>query len=162
MIVTVVCVEYLVTKGLSFLPSQLVSTIVFIISLIIAYVIASFISIFTALSFLMAVYLIHALTGPLWVTSMMLMALDYTFWTLKCLVFYPRISAIVIGSLFIMSIYCFYIRPWVENRQRRRKMDTLDDNVRTLMNTIDDMQKQQKQMFKMVKELHEKQINKNK
>lgn len=91
---------------------------------------------------------------------MMLMGLEYIFWTLKCLVFYPRISAIVIALIFIMSVYWFYICPFVENRQRRRKMDNLDDNVRILTDTIDDIQKQLEQIFKMVQELHDKQINK--
>jgi len=108
----------------------------------------------------MAVYLMHALTGPLWIISMMLMGLDYTLWALKCLLFYPRISAIVIGIIFIMSVYWFYVSPFVENRRRRRKMDNMDINVRMLMDTIDDMQKQLKQIFKMVQELHDKQINK--
>lgn len=152
--------EYLVTKGLSFLPTPIVSTIVFILSLLIAYLIASFISIFTAISFLMAVYLTHAVTGPLWITSMMLMGLDYTLWTLKCLVFYPRISAVVIGLIFIMSIYWFYIRGFMESRQRRRKMDDMDDNVRILMDTVEDLRKRQRQIFKMVQELHDKHINK--
>ena len=136
------------------------STIVFITSLVLAYLIASFISIFTAISFLMAVYLTHAVTGPLWIISMMLMALDYTFWTLKCLVFYPRISAVTIGLIFMMSIYWFYICPFVENRRRRRKMDDMDDNVRTLMDTVGDIQRRQQQIFKMVQALHDKQINK--
>ena len=158
--ITAVFVEYLITKGLSFLPSPLVSTIVFILSLIIAYMIASFISIFTAIAFLMAMYLVHSLTGPLWITSMMLMGLDYTFWTLKCLVFYPRISAVIIGLIFITSIYWFYIRAFVENRRRKRKIDDIDENVRTLMDTVDDIQERQRQIFKMVQELHDKQINK--
>lgn len=152
--------EYLITKGLSFLPSPLVSTIVFISSLIIAYMIASFISIFTAISFLMAVYLLHAMFGPLWITSMMLMGLDYTFWTLKFMVFYPRICAFIIFLIFITSIYWFYIRAFVENRRRRRRIDDMDDNVRILMDSVDDIRKRQRQMFKMVQELHEKQINK--
>ena len=152
--------EYLVTKGLSFLPTPIVSTIVFILSLIIAYLIASFISIFTAISFLMAVYLIHALTGPLWITSMMLMGLDYTLWTLKYLVFYPRISAVIIGLIFIMSIYCFYIQGCLERRRRRRQLNEIDDNVRILWDTMEDLRKRQRQIFKMVQELHDKHINK--
>lgn len=138
----------------------MVSAIVFVTSLILAYMIASFVSIFTAIAFLMAVYLIHALTGPLWVTSMMLMGLDYTFWILKILVFYPRLSAVTIGLIFIASIYWFYIQPFVENRRRRRRIDDMDDNVRILMDTVDDMRKQQRQILKMVQELHDKQINK--
>ena len=107
----------------------------------------------------MAVYLLHAVMGPLWIVSMMLMILDYTFWTLKCLVFYPRISAITIGLIFMMSIYWFYICPFVDDRRRRRKMDQMDDNIRILMDTIDDIQRRQQQIFKMVQALHEKQIN---
>ena len=150
--------EYLITKGLSFLPSQLLSTIVFIASLVIAYIIASFVSIFTAISLLLAIYLIHAVTGPLWIISMMLMGLDWTLWILKCLVFYPTISAILIGLIFLLSIYWFYICPFFENRQRKRKIDSLDDNVRILMDTMDDMQKQQRQIYKMVKALHDRQM----
>ena len=153
-------VEYLITKGLSFLPSQLVSAIVFLLSLIIAYIIASFISVFTAIAFLMAIYLIHSLTGPLWVTSMMLMGLDYTLWTLKFLVFYPRISAVVIGLILITSIYCCYIRPCLEKHRRWRKIDNMDDNVRMLMDAVDDVHKQQRQILKMVQELHDKQMKK--
>ena len=156
MFITAVFVEYLITKGLSFLPSPLVSTIVFILSLIIAYMIASFISIFTAMAFLMAMYLVHSLTGPLWITSMMLMGLDYTFWTLKCLVFYPRISAITIGLIFITSIYWFYICPFVENRRRNSKIDNMDDNVTKLIKKVDDIYEQQQQILEMVQELCDK------
>ena len=81
---------------------------------------------------------------------MMLMGLDYTFWTLKCLVFYPRISAVVIGLIFMTSIYWFYICPFVEDHRRKRKMDHMDDNVRILMDTVDDIQRRQQQMFTMV------------
>lgn len=91
---------------------------------------------------------------------MMLMGLDYTFWTLKCLVFYPRISAVAIGLIFMMSVYWFYVCPFVEDRRRRRKMDNVDDNVRILMDTVDDIQRRQQQIFKMVQALHDKQINK--
>jgi len=158
--------EYLLTKGLSFLPSELVSTIVFITSLILAYIIASFISIFTAISFLMAIYLLHAVFGPLWIVSMMLMGLDYTFWTMKCLLFYPRLSAVVIFVIFATSIYWFYISPFVENRRRQRKMDDLDDNMTKLMATVDRIQRRQAQMeekqlliYNMVKELHDRDID---
>ena len=91
---------------------------------------------------------------------MMLMGLDYTFWTLKCLVFYPRISAVVIGLIFMMSIYWFYLCPFVEDRRRKRKMDQVDDNIRILMDTVDDIQRRQQDIFKMVQALHDKQINK--
>jgi len=158
--------EYLLTKGLSFLPSQLVSTIVFIASLILAYIIASFISIFTAISFLLAVYLLHAVFGPLWIVSMMLMGLDYTFWTMKCLLFYPRLSAVVIFAIFATSIYCFYISPFVENRRRHRKMDNLDDNMTKLMASVHRIEQRQTQMeenqlliYNMVKELHDRDID---
>ena len=89
---------------------------------------------------------------------MMLMGLDWTLWILKCLVFYPTISAILIGLIFLLSIYWFYICPFFENRQRKRKIDSLDDNVRILMDTMDDMQKQQRQIYKMVKALHDRQM----
>ena len=39
-------------------------------------------------------------------------------------------------------------------------MDVMDDNVRILMDTVDDIQRRQQEIFKMVQALHNKQINK--
>lgn len=91
---------------------------------------------------------------------MMLVGLDYTLWTLKCLIFYPRLSAVTIALIFITSIYCFYVRPFVENRRRIRQQDDMNNNIRILMETVDDIKKEQQQLFKMVQELHDKVINK--
>lgn len=114
----------------------------------------------------MAVYLLHAVFGPLWIVSMMLMGLDYTFWTMKFLLFYPRLSAVIIFAIFSTSIYWFYISPFVENRRRQRKMDEIDDNMTKLMDTVDRIQRKQAKMeekqmdiYNMVKELHDRDID---